>query len=335
MENTKFSVIMPCYNSASYIDDAIQSVIAQEYQNWELLAVNDGSIDKTLDILNSYAENDSRIRVFSKENGGYSSAVNMGLDHLSGDYFLMMGSDDKLFPDLFSTICGEIKNELPDMIAFRTLKYVDGILKGVDSNTDFDSRAFLYGATVAEYVKKYPNHARIFFVRDTSKCYKTSLLGDLRLFGKYGYDADGIFSALVAHKARSFLSIPVDGYYWTLRSDSVSATTNLPKNLDRLCNWKEFFEANKELKANEVTTYEISYASSFVDLAQRTALSIQKSDSKSIKTFKQAVKTIPSILKRYGFKLNKNKRINLFLLSRAPRLWVFAIEKQFLILEEY
>ena len=337
MEKIKFSIIMPCYNSAShnYFIDAIDSVVAQEYQNWELITVNDGSTDGTLNILNSYAKKDSRIRVFSKHNGGYSSAINMGLDHLSGEYFIMMGSDDQLFPNLLKTIEEEMNNEYPDMIAFRTIQFVEGVLKGTDSNTDYKSKEFLYNTTVARYVEKYPNHAKIFFVRDTSKCYKTALLGNLRLFGKYGYDADGIFAILFAHKAKSFMSIPVDGYHWTLRDDSVSATTNLAKNLDRLCNWNHFFEANKELQEEEVTTYEISYACSFANLAQITALSMRTHDSEYVKSFRKAVKCIPNIFKRYGICLDRDNSINLLLLSRFPRLWRAAIEKKKLTLNEY
>ena len=163
MNEIKFSIIMPCYNSAShnFFIDAIESVIAQEYQNWELIAVNDGSTDKTLDILNNYAAKDERVKVFSKDNGGYSSAINTGLGYLTGDYFLMMGSDDQLFPDLLKEIVAEIGKDSPDLIAFRTIKFVDGVLKGLDNNTNFESKAFLYNAIVAEYVEKYPDHAKI------------------------------------------------------------------------------------------------------------------------------------------------------------------------------
>lgn len=337
MEKIKFNIIMPCYNSAShnYFIDAIDSVISQEYQNWELLAVNDGSTDKTFDILSSYAEKDPRIKVFSKENGGYSSAINMGLDHLSGDYFMMMGSDDYLFPCLLKTIAEEMGNDYPDLIAFRTIKYMDGVSKGIDINTDFSTKAFLYNSLVTEYVEKYPEHANIFFIRDTSKFYKVSLLGDLHLYGKYGYDADGIFAILFAHKARSFMSIPVDGYRWTIRSDSVSATSNVPKNLDRLCNWKQFFEANKSLKPNEVTMYDVRYAKYFVNIAQETALTIHASDSQNIKIFRRTVGCIPGILKRYSIRLNIKKRVYLFLLIKVPRVWRFAIEKRIIPAKHY
>ena len=237
--------------------------------------------------------------------------------------------------DVLKVVLEQYQNEYPDLIAFRTIQFVDGVSKGIDQNTDFGSKAFLYNGMVAEYAEKYPDHARILFIRDTSKCYKTSVLGNLRFFGKSGYDADGIFATLFAHRAESFMSIPVDGYHWTLREDSVSATTNPAKNLDRLWNWKKFFEANNNLKVDEVTKYEKSYACSFANLAQSTALAMQIHDSEYVKGYKKAVKCIPHIFKRYSFCLDIDTRLNLILLVRCPRLWRFAVEKKSLALNEY
>lgn len=84
LKDISFSVIMPCYNSEDYVRNALDSVVNQTYKNWELIAVNDGSTDHTLEILNEYASADQRVKVFSKENGGYTSAVNFGLEKVGG-----------------------------------------------------------------------------------------------------------------------------------------------------------------------------------------------------------------------------------------------------------
>ena len=125
MNNTLYySIIMPCYNSESYVKKAVDSVLMQTYKKWELIAINDGSYDNTLPILQSYAKADPRIRLFSKENGGYVSAVNYGLDYVKGDYFMFLGSDDQLSPDLLQTICEMISDETPDLIGFETMKRI-------------------------------------------------------------------------------------------------------------------------------------------------------------------------------------------------------------------
>ena len=236
---------MPCYNSAAYVRHAVESIRQQSYPNWELIAVNDGSTDKTLDILNDFAEHDKRIRVYSKENGGYCSAVNYGLEHVTGDYFLFLGSDDSLGVTLFQDIVNHIILDLPDMIGFRSVVIMDGENAGNTKETRFETIAS-YNGRINEFARLFPQHTDIFLVRDTSKCFRTSLLGDLRYFGKSGLDADGIFSTLFSLKATSFLSLPIDGYYWTIRSNSLSAELTKEKNFDRLNNWIHFLTELKQ-----------------------------------------------------------------------------------------
>ena len=91
------SVIIPAYNAARTIRRCIQSVLDQTYTEWEMIIVDDGSKDDTLDICQSY--DDSRIRVLHKENGGVSSARNMGLKFAQGDYIAFIDSDDFIESD--------------------------------------------------------------------------------------------------------------------------------------------------------------------------------------------------------------------------------------------
>ena len=89
------SVIMPAYNAERYIEEAIQSVLSQTYQNWELLIINDGSVDNTEEKIKSFT--DERIKYFKKENGGVSSARNLGLQNMKGDYFCFLDADDTYY----------------------------------------------------------------------------------------------------------------------------------------------------------------------------------------------------------------------------------------------
>lgn len=88
------SVIMPVYNCELFLAEAIESVLDQSYMNWELLIVNDGSIDQTYDIVNSYAQKDLRIRVFHKKNEGVSKARNFALNQSRGEYVTFIDGDD-------------------------------------------------------------------------------------------------------------------------------------------------------------------------------------------------------------------------------------------------
>ena len=92
----KISVIIPVYNVEKYLAECLDSVIAQTFQNIEILCVNDGTKDGSRDILAAYAEKDSRIVIFDKANGGLSSARNAGLAAATGKYVLFLDSDDLL-----------------------------------------------------------------------------------------------------------------------------------------------------------------------------------------------------------------------------------------------
>lgn len=88
------SVIMAAYNAEKYIAEAIQSVLDQSYENWELLVINDGSTDSTAETIQSFS--DDRIIYFAQENKGVSAARNVGLDHMKGEYFCFLDADDAL-----------------------------------------------------------------------------------------------------------------------------------------------------------------------------------------------------------------------------------------------
>lgn len=88
------SIIMPAYNAARFLRESINSVISQTYQNWELLVINDGSTDNTGNIVKSF--DDERIRYFEKKNGGVSTARNLGLKEMRGEFFCFLDSDDEL-----------------------------------------------------------------------------------------------------------------------------------------------------------------------------------------------------------------------------------------------
>ena len=98
----KLSVIIPCYNIALYIERTVSSIISQSFNDLEILLINDGSTDNTLDCLKELAEKDSRIQIISQENKGVSSARNAGLAKAQGDWILFVDGDDWIEPEIFS-----------------------------------------------------------------------------------------------------------------------------------------------------------------------------------------------------------------------------------------
>ena len=103
----KVSVILPVYNVAPYLDETFASLLSQTLQEIEIIAVNDGSMDNSEDIIKKYAQQDARISYFSQENQGQSVARNLALQHAKGEYIYMMDSDDVLDDPEALRICYE------------------------------------------------------------------------------------------------------------------------------------------------------------------------------------------------------------------------------------
>lgn len=90
------SVIMPCYNHGKFLEDAVNSLLMQTYNNWECIIINDGSFDNTQEIAIKCCSKDNRIKYFENKNKGVSSARNFGIGKSLGDYILPLDADDKI-----------------------------------------------------------------------------------------------------------------------------------------------------------------------------------------------------------------------------------------------
>ena len=112
----KISVIVPVYNTAQFLPRCIESILSQSFTDFELLLIDDGSTDGSGKICDAYAEKDNRIRVFHKENGGVSSARNLGLDNARGEWVTFVDSDDYVSPVILEK-CLESVNGY-DMVVF-------------------------------------------------------------------------------------------------------------------------------------------------------------------------------------------------------------------------
>ena len=113
------SIIIPIYNRANVLHRSVESILNQSYQNFELLLIDDGSTDVSYALCLDYAKKDSRIRVFHKENGGVSSARNMGLMNCRGDYIYFLDSDDIASPHALEKLYNDLIRYQADYVCCR------------------------------------------------------------------------------------------------------------------------------------------------------------------------------------------------------------------------
>lgn len=115
MKKPKVSIVMPTYNVEKYFSQCIESVINQTLKEIEIIPVDDGSPDNCGKIMDEYAEKDKRIKPIHKENGGYGSAVNLGIEKATGEYIAILETDDWVEPNAYELLYNEAKRNDTDM----------------------------------------------------------------------------------------------------------------------------------------------------------------------------------------------------------------------------
>lgn len=119
------SVIVPVFNVEKYLSECLDSILNQSLDDIEIICVNDGSTDSSLEILNAYASKDKRIKVFSQENRGLASARNLGMDNAQGDYITFIDSDDYFKDNALKLTYDISKENNADFIMFKLLNFDD------------------------------------------------------------------------------------------------------------------------------------------------------------------------------------------------------------------
>ena len=195
------TVIIPVYNSEKTVRKCVDSILYMSFKDIELILVDDGSSDFSPTICDDYAAKDSRVRTFHKENGGVSSARNLGLDKAQGKWVAFIDSDDYVTDGYLDGVVGHDED-----ILFKGYKKFDnnGIVggKGADELSDI----LFISDFISQYVTDSLLRGPVF------KFYKRSLIGDLRFLPdmKVGEDAWFVFNYLA--KCKSFAVLPKGEY---------------------------------------------------------------------------------------------------------------------------
>ena len=109
-KNILISIVVPTYNNEKFLDKCVESILSQTYHEFELLIINDGSTDNTINVLQPYLKKDQRIKLHNTKNKGVSSARNLGISKAKGEYICFIDSDDWVEKDYLSQFVSKIKN---------------------------------------------------------------------------------------------------------------------------------------------------------------------------------------------------------------------------------
>lgn len=229
--NCKISVIIPIYNVENYLGECLNSVINQTYKNIEIICVDDGSTDSSLEILNEYRLKDSRIKIISQQNTGQGYARYVGLKNSTGDFVFFMDGDDFLELNALSTLYENIRSNDSDMVIFKFIRY-DHINNSKSyNNFGFDFDCFLdedFNNFVFNYtkVKSYVLNASF---APWAKLYKREFLNryDDFFFSKHVSFEDVLFHVQVMLRAKmSFCPEFLYNYRISNSNSSINSLNN-------------------------------------------------------------------------------------------------------------
>ena len=264
----KISVIIPVFNVEDYLSECLDSVLNQSFKDIEIICINDGSTDKSLEILEKYQKNDGRFKIITQENQGPGSARNRGLDNAQGEYVIFLDSDDYFEKNTFTELYSISKEMDVDFLMFKILNFDNQ--SGETSNLRYFDMPFLkeFNGKTFNY-RDLPDFFRI-SVTTPGKIFKTSFINQLRFPENIIFeDTPFIVEAVLKAKRMMFL----DEYYYMRRVRSDSITQSNFKNFadcieifNMLCDISKKYNVYSENKENLFERKYLNIARRFLEV---------------------------------------------------------------------
>lgn len=238
------SVVVPIYQVKKYLSKCIDSIIGQTYENIEIILVDDGSTDGSGELCDEYREKDSRVIVFHKENGGLSSARNVGIDHAHGEYIAFIDSDDWVDPRYLEVLYNIIVDEQCEIAQ---CAHWDVWSEGL-AYSDQESKSIIFSPKELAYA--YHSIGLWQIILAWNKLYKTDLFKNIR-YPEGKIHEDEYISYKVCWKASRIAVTYMKLYYYRHRENSIKTQKYSYKRLDVHDAYKErakFYEDRGEHK---------------------------------------------------------------------------------------
>mgnify|MGYP000911702004 FL=1 len=263
----KVSIVMPAYNCEKSIVNSINSILNQDYLNWELIIVDDGSKDGTYKICKQFAEKDTRIKIFKQENKGPSSARNLALSKISGELLMFVDADDTIVPNAFNILVSNFNDKKIDACIYSWNIVQNGMKK---------AHKFSHKEIRADKEKFFRNIAFSSDWNRYSGGYPWNKIWRLSSISKNGmifFDArvhlleDRLFALAALNKVNNIKVINIPLYNYVIEDNS---TSHVSDNRAILLSHLEFYKA-----INFEKEFIQQYHPSAIDVADKALLQEQ------------------------------------------------------------
>lgn len=224
------SIIVPVYNTEEYLGRCVESILKQSYRDIELILVDDGSTDNSLEICRKYETQDSRIIVYHKENGGQGSARNLGLDVCKGDYICFVDSDDYIDNNMIELLINNLDKYNADISC--------AILYSKEDRSDYKYNDTIYAKENVDAMNLFVKNIGGFNHSPCAKLFRRDVLKNVRFIELSGFeDAGTIFKAFM--NAKRVVSQDVSLYLYFQRENSTMHRKFSVKDFDRITAYNE------------------------------------------------------------------------------------------------
>lgn len=311
MRQPLISVIVPVYKAEAYLEKCVQSIRNQTYENLEIILVNDGSPDRCGEMCDAFAREDARIRVFHKENGGQSSARNLGLDNMTGEYVGFVDSDDWIEPDMYGHLYSLIQTYNGQIACCGVyLDHPDGNVSYFNRQYPADTQLRVF--TAEEALRETLRNFRVTY-SPCDKLYHKTIFNGLRMTeGKIFEDME-ILPKLV-EQARTVVYDPTPKYHYIMTETStIRGTFNLRRTAEADIAW----EKAEDYKTRHPELYDEAmgrYIAICLDIIHKS-----KGAADCVARRKELIRQMRGVLPAAAKKtLSKKERLKLLTLRISP-----------------
>ena len=240
------SLVIPVYGVEKYIVNCLKSVVNQEYKDFELLLVNDGTKDKSVEVINNFLKDyDLNYHIINKENGGLASARNEGIKQAKGEYVAFLDADDAISSDFLLNLFNSLQGKDYDF-SFCNFEFTKEQVPPIGDNNEFK----VY--TREELMDTFLRRGISFVV--PSMFFRTSFLKDNDLYFnekiKFSEDQPFIWNVILHSKKAIYLKKKMYGYY--VRENSIMTSSSSKKIQDRYLEYKDYLDVLKKGFSNDI-----------------------------------------------------------------------------------
>ena len=225
MTEALISIIVPVYNVEMYLSACLDSIINQSYRNLEIIVINDGSTDMSLQIAESYSAKDDRVKVYSYENAGLSEARNRGISVATGEYITYVDSDDQLYPEALKILYKTILKEKADIVQGETIR--GRVYEKIEPKVNYKVLRFNAQEAISDVL-----YQKILLPSAWGKLYRRELFNDLQFEKGILYEDLNIFY-LIFEKCKRIVWIGCPVYFYRINEESITGAWK-PQRLDVL-----------------------------------------------------------------------------------------------------